>query len=72
MNCYGLGSNSVTFVSYTPPDPCGGIATSIYNEINGVPQPRGKSLLLRVVQQITGKAANAKFGIPIKSEKLIN
>ena len=40
-----------------PPDPCPGIAQKIWDTISGRGMPGGKSLLRRVVEQITGDPA---------------
>jgi RHS repeat-associated protein len=55
MGCTGYSAPIIT-VS-TDSDPCPGIAGQIWNTITGQGMPGGKSLLLRVVQQITGSQA---------------
>ena len=55
-----LSAPVVSVAATTQPaqdDPCPGIASKIWDTITGKGMPGGKSLLLRVVQQITGSAA---------------
>ena len=49
--CLGTG---VVLVNVVDQDPCPGIAKQIWQTITGTGMPGAKSLLLRVVQQITG------------------
>ncbi len=52
MGCYGA-----PIIEAAASDPCPGIAAKIWNTITGNGMPGGKSLLTRVVEQITGSPA---------------
>ncbi|MGC1453046.1 MAG: RHS repeat-associated core domain-containing protein, partial [Candidatus Sulfotelmatobacter sp.] len=53
-DCFGEGSGLNNPPPPPRPDPCPGIAQLIWNTIAGTGMPGNKSLLTRVVQQITG------------------
>ena len=56
VSCGSTSTAPIVTVGYTP-DPCANIAAKISNTINGIGMPGGKSLLTRIVQQITGDPA---------------